>query len=301
MSYLDRIAECNNHDPALYRPFRVAGRRVGWLRRPFLERLRDFPEVFHIDADAVSLDPGLDDFESRSEALDGVLRGLAGDGLIAGWRGEQYPVATGFTEPSLMQMERAATPLFGVRAYGIHVNGFVRDRSEIKLWVARRSQAKPSYPGELDNFVAGGQPIGIGLLDNVIKEAAEEADVPASIAARAVAVGSLSYCHEIADGEYPGGLKPDVIFVYDLELPADFEPRNTDGEIDEFYLWSLSEAMAATRESSDFKYNCALVNIDFFMRHGALDPDSEPDYLDIAWGLRGSPGGFLATRRFNTG
>ena len=286
MSYLDRIAECNNHDPSLYRPFMVAGRRVGWLRQPFLERLRDFPEVFRIDADSVSLDPGLDSFESRSEAFDTVLRGLAEDGAIAGWRGEQYPVSTGFADPPLMRIERAATPLFGVRAYGVHVNGYVRAGNHIKLWIARRSRAKASYPGALDNFVAGGQPIGMGLAENVIKESAEEADVPQTIAARAVPVGALSYCHEIPDGDFPGGLKPDVIYAYDMELPADFEPRNTDGEIDEFYLWSLGEAMAATRETRDFKYNCALVNIDFFIRHGALNPETDPDYLEIVKGLR---------------
>ncbi len=99
-------------------------------------------------------------------------------------------------------------------------------------------------------------------------------------------MGSLNYCHEIADGDCPGGLKPDVIFVYDLELPADFEPRNTDGEIDEFYLWSMDEAVATTRETSDFKFNCALVNIDFFIRHGALNAETDPDYLEIVTGLR---------------
>ncbi len=283
-----RIAECNNHDPSLYRPFMVAGQRVGWLRRPFLDRLENFPDIFRIDANAVSLDPGLDSFESRSEALDRVLRVLAGDGAVPGWRDEHYPVSTGFTAPPLMRIERAATPLFGVRAYGIHVNGFVRDGGGIKLWIARRNRNKPSYPGELDNFVAGGQPIGMSLMDNLIKESAEEADVPPGIAAAALPVGALAYCHEM--GGRPQGLKPDVIFVYDLELPADFTPRNTDGEIEEFYLWSLGEAMATTRDSSDFKFNCALVNLDFFMRHGALDPDSEPDYLEIARGLLGCRG-----------
>ncbi len=160
-------------------------------------------------------------------------------------------------------------------------------RHEIKLWIARRSPVKPSYPGELDNFVAGGQPIGMNLMENLIKESAEEADVPSSIVAAALPVGALAYCHEIADGDGPGGLKPDVIFVYDLELPADLTPRNTDGEIEEFYLWSLGEAMTTTRDTGDFKFNCALVNIDFFMRHGALDADSEPDYLEIAKGLLG--------------
>ena len=127
----------------------------------------------------------------------------------------------------------------------------------------------------------------MSLMDNLIKEAAEEADVPVELAASAVPVGALAYCHEMPDNRYPGGLKPDVIFVYDLELPAEFTPRNTDGEIEEFHLWSLDEAMATTRDSRDFKFNCALVNIDFFLRHGVLDPDGEPDYLDIAKGLLG--------------
>ena len=37
---------------------------------------------------------------------------------------------------------------------------------------------KPTFPGELDNTVAGGQPAGIGLHDNLIKECAEEASIP---------------------------------------------------------------------------------------------------------------------------
>ena len=287
MSYLDRIAECNNHDPSRYRPFLVAGQRVGWLRQPFLERLRDFPDVFSVDKTAVALNPDLDSFETRSEAFDTVLHRLAADGAIAGWRGEKYPVSTGFTEPPLMQMERAATPQFGVCAYGVHINGYVRSGDTIRLWIARRSRAKPSYPGMLDNFVAGGQPIGIGLGDNVIKELAEEADVPRALAERAVPVGAITYSHEMPDGETPGGLKSDVIFVYDLVLPDDFEQRNRAGELEEFYLRPLAEAMATTRETRDFKYNCALVNIDFFIRHGALNPETDPDYLAIVKGLHG--------------
>ena len=51
-----------------------------------------------------------------------------------------------------------------------------------------------------------------------------------------VAVGAISYCQET-----DSGLKPDVMFCYDLELPADFAPRNTDGEVDTFYLWPVEE------------------------------------------------------------
>ena len=44
--------------------------------------------------------------------------------------------------------------------------------------------------------------------------------------------------------------------------------------------------MEITAETQEFKYNCAVANIDFFMRHGLLVPD-DPDYVDIARGLHG--------------
>jgi hypothetical protein len=42
--------------------------------------------------------------------------------------------------------------------------------------------------------------------------------------------------------------------------------------------------MEITAETQDFKYNCAVANIDYFMRHGLLLPDDH-DYVDIARGL----------------
>lgn len=279
MSYLDRIDECNAHDLSRFVPFTVAGQRVGSVKRAFAGRLRAFPGVFRVADDSVSLDPGLDGFDARSEAVDGALRRLADDGAVPGWRGEMYPVATAFAAEPLLRMERAAVPLFGVRAYGVHVNGFVRDGGEVRMWIARRSAAKDTYPGMLDNFVAGGQPIGIGLLENVVKEAGEEAGVPPEIASAAVAVGAVSYCHET-----PDGLKPDVQFAFDMALPPDFEPRNADGEIEEFTLWPVAKVMEVTRETRDFKFNCNLVNIDFFVRHGLIAAD-DPDYLEIVKGL----------------
>ena len=80
------------------------------------------------------------------------------------------------------------------------------------------------------------------------------------------------------------GLKPDVMFCYDLELPADFTPENTDGEIAEFFLWPAARVMEIVETSFDFKFNCNLVNLDFFVRHGLIPPDHR-DYIDIVRGL----------------
>jgi hypothetical protein len=133
----------------------------------------------------------------------------------------------------------------------------------------------------LDNMVAGGQPIGIGLMDNMIKECGEEAGIPKAIARTAVPVGMISYTHQA-----PEGCKPDQMFCFDLELPEDFTPRVTDGEVEEFYLWPVEKVAATVRDGFEFKFNCNLVIIDFLMRRGVIDPDREPDYAALAHGLR---------------
>ena len=225
MSYLDRIRECNERQMRHFRPFIVAGERVGWVKPPFVRELARFPKLFALSDAAVILSPALCTCEERSAAFEEALRALAERGVIEGWRDEVYPVTLAWGAPPLMLMERAATPYFGVRSYGVHMNGFVREGERIAMWVGRRALDKPTYPGMLDNMVAGGQPAGVSLRDNLAKESHEEADIPQSLSARAVPTGAVTYVLET-----PEGLKPDVQFVYELEVPLNFTPRNRDGE-----------------------------------------------------------------------
>ncbi len=280
MSFLAHVATCNAHNLNNFLPFTVAGERVGWVKHGFAGRLEAYPDAFAVSDDGVTLALGLDDYNARTRAVDAPLRDLADQGLIPGWRGEYYPVGQSFQGPHLMEMERAAAPYFGVRAYGVHINGYVRGGAELHMWIARRAGGKQTFPNMLDNMIAGGQPVGLSLHDNVVKEAWEEAAIPAALAALARPVGAISYCQETEQG-----LKPDVMFNYDMELPADFVPDNTDGEVAEFYLWPMAKVMEVVETTMEFKFNCNLVIIDFCIRHGLIGPDRE-DYLDLVQGLR---------------
>jgi len=280
MSFLDRIAECNAHDLAHFRPFVVGGTKVGWVTPARAARLARFGAVFDVRDDAVELDPGLATFDSRSAALARVVAELAAERAITGVRDEFYPVTTAWEAPPLAKIERAAVPHFGLRAWGIHMTGFVRGPGGIAIWVPRRARDRPTYPGELDNTVAGGQAFGLGFVENLVKECAEEASIPEALARRAVAVGCISYCVETADG-----LKPDMQICFDLELPPDFTPASEDGEHESFELWPAAKAMERVATTRDFKFNCNLVLIDFFVRHGLISPD-EPGYAEICRGLR---------------
>ena len=283
MSFLDRIAECNRHDLANFLPFRVAGQPVGWIRHALADRLAARHGFFRRGPDALALDPGLVDDAARSAAMDMAVRELEAEGAITGRRDEFYAVAPHIGAPPLMRIERAAVAAFGISACGVHMNGFVRRPDGIHVWVPRRARGKSTYPGMLDNTVAGGQPVGIGIFENLIKECAEEASIPAELARRALPVGAISYCMEA-----PDGLKPDTQFCFDLELPADFVPRPADGEMESFELWPVARVMETVRGTREFKFNCNLVLIDFFLRHGLIAAD-DPDRAAIAAGLRVIP------------
>jgi len=160
------------------------------------------------------------------------------------------------------------------------VNGYVEDGDRQSLWIGRRAADKLVEPGKLDNMVAGGIGFGHGVFETLAKEAGEEAAIPADLIARAIPVGALSYCMEMGNG-----VRDDVLFVYDLDVPADFVPRNTDGEIAEFNVMPIGEVLGQVRAGDNFKFNVNLVLIDFAIRHGIIGPD-DPDYLDLVTGLR---------------
>jgi 8-oxo-dGTP pyrophosphatase MutT (NUDIX family) len=280
MSYLHHIRACNSHDLSGFLPFHVGPDRVGWVRHELAERLTRLDDVFTVERDRVSLLASLNTFDARSGAMARVLGELVADGTVSQLRGEDYPVLTAWGQPPLFKMDRAAVAHFGIRSYGLHINGFVRRSDGIHLWVGKRATDRKIAPGKLDNLVAGGQPIGLTLDENLVKEAHEEAGLSAEAARRAVPVGVVSYLME-----HPAGLKPDTLFIYDLEVAEDFVPRNTDGEVEHFMLWPLDEVAQRVRETDDFKFNVNLVIVDFLIRHGYLKPD-DAEYPELAIGLR---------------
>lgn len=141
-------------------------------------------------------------------------------------------------------------------------------------------------------MVSGGLSVGYGIRETAIKEAAEEASVPESLAQKIVSAGCVSFFFESERG-----LFPNTEYVYDLELPLDFIPNNADGEVKEiehfnanlsFYVFQvqgfelLPVAECLERVfSPDFKTTSAPVIIDFLIRHGFITPETESNFTQI--------------------
>ncbi|KAI8038157.1 hypothetical protein M5D96_008846 [Drosophila gunungcola] len=147
------------------------------------------------------MNPAFRDYNERTEQMEKVLRNLRSEGLfpaLQGWRDEYFEVKS--ERRALLKMERAATPLFGVRKYGVDINGYVRHPT-----------------------------------------------------------------HE---------------YVFDLELPLDFVPPNSDGEVQAFELLPAKERVERVF-TPDFKTTSAPVVIDFLIRHGHITADDVVDFTQI--------------------
>lgn len=272
MGYLHILKRCHNFSGyGFYDFLQGACQRIGWVHQDHVAALRGFEGVFDIDDQARTLRfvDAIKTPTQRSAQMVKVGLKLREDGLLGPWRDELYPVKRRWEDESLFEIERAMTPYFGIRAFGVHMNGFVRTSTGLKMWIAKRSQTKATSPGMWDNMVAGGQPVDLPLRDNMIKECAEEAGITYDLASQVKAVGSLSYEMQVGLT-----LKPDTLYCYDLELPQDFTPQNRDGEVDEFKLVDMPELCTLLCNSRDVKENSALVMLDFLLRHGVLCRDT---------------------------
>jgi hypothetical protein len=251
------IRACNNAClPGERLAFRIGEAQVGWVKPEFAARLAAFPQV-RADAGAVTL--------TDAEALPAISRQLSDAGCYR-WRRETFDIRAEPDGPVLAQLDRGALPSFGVLAVGVHVNGLVRRSDGVHVWIARRAADKLLDPGKLDHIVAGGVPAGLSAAETLVKEAAEEADIPTPLAARAVHVATIGYAME-----RPEGLRRDLLHCYDLDLPEDFRPHAADGEVEAFELWPIARVMQTVGDTDDFKFNVNLVLIDLFLRLGLIE------------------------------
>jgi 8-oxo-dGTP pyrophosphatase MutT (NUDIX family) len=220
-----------------YRPFIVDGHPMGWIDDARAKRLAGFADVFVVDERQVCFVGAMAQPELRTEAVERVARELAAEGLLTAWRGERYAVVREFGDVPSFELERCAARYFGIRTFAAHVNGLVRAKDGIRMWLGRRSPGKAVDPGLLDNMVGGGIATSASIEATMIKEAWEEAGIPPALAAAARSVGTLRICRA-----HPAGLERETVYVHDLWLDPGFVPKGIDGEVAEFRLETLSDA-----------------------------------------------------------
>nr|POE71850.1 uncharacterized protein CFP56_11726 [Quercus suber] len=301
-SYLDLINECDNfpyhqqinlyfsHVNTYYALY-IADypeTELGYVLPSVAMVFKGLPDWKVDDSDrSLTLTTGATE-EERSKAVavtTSAMRKLGHFKVLEGWRDELYPVY-GPNRDLLFSVERAASALFGIVTYGCHMTAYTKSKKaegeEMKIWVPRRSATKQTYPGLLDNTVAGGIATGESPIDSMIRECQEEASLTEELVRKSIkAVGTVTYFH-IRDSRAGGEtrlLQPECQYVYDLELAEDVVPNPSDDEVASFEQMTVEQVKEALG-NGDFKPNCAVVLIDFFIRHGLITSEDK-DYIEI--------------------
>ena len=247
--------------------FVYEGHTVGYLIPPVVDAIKSLDECSTLwsidDKGKTAKLKGEATPEAHSLAIEKTILSWRENDVfkvLRGWRNELYAV---YAPPGKLafNIERSACCLFGVLTYGIHMTAFVRSSLGLKIWVPRRSYNKQTFGGRLDNTVAGGLASGEQPLEALIREAEEEASLPAELVRkRAECAGAVTYFYvrDARAGGETGLLQPECQYAYDLELDEGVVPKPCDGEVEEFYLWDI-EKVAEELKKGQFKPNCALV------------------------------------------
>lgn len=276
MSYLERLERLHTFAKHRHRyvPVLIGDATVGFVTAERRDVLLGEPAAFVPHGGGVAVQPGLTTPQARTETVGEALERLAARGDLPKLRGEIFPVVERWGAPELMQADRRAITILGMWSFGLHVNGI---GPEGTLWLGKRAANLGVAPGAWDNMIAGGQPAGMTLAENLRKEAQEEAGIDATLADRAFPVGAMTYAYVVEQG-----VRRECLFCYDLVVPEHVVPHNTDGEVERFVQMTVAEALALVRDTTSVKTNVNGVLLHFALRHGHLDPDTEADYTRIA-------------------
>lgn len=270
------------------------GIKIGRLTAPVYQALVEgYSDHLVVTPRSIQLHPDIcNTFEARNQLIARIAadwRAARSFRVLEGWRDELYTVFNPSHVPYLL-VERSASPLFGVITYGVHIVGYVPANADgcgspLRVWVPRRSATKATFSGMLDNTVAGGLGYPYGVFNTCIKECYEEAGLAEDyVRKRLTSAGVITYAYQHDydkdDSSSTGLYQPEVEYIYDLRLDIDTVPQPIDGEVAEFNLMTVDEIKVELANGS-FKPNTALVQIDFFIRHGFITSENEPDFMEI--------------------
>src|SRR3989339_14157 len=126
MSFLEKIKGLNGFDASSYRKFHAGDSHVGYIRDDKAKLALSFDKVLVEENNGtICLNNKFADFASRSDAIKSILPGLEAGGAFAfPLKNEMYPVVIDHGSEPLFQIERNAAIFFGVRVFGLHVNGY---------------------------------------------------------------------------------------------------------------------------------------------------------------------------------
>lgn len=260
---------------------------LGYVHRSAVDQIIWPQDMWLIDHGArfLTLLGAESDVQDRTEKMQRTLHLNLSEGrVIRRWYDERLPIH-GRNGQHVLDVDLCGVDLFGVVSYGVHLTGYVVSEGEdgsreYRYWVPRRSYNRSTFPGMLDNFVAGNLKSGEAPVEGMIREVCEETGIPEEfVRSRLRSCGTVTYQMSTLNDGRPG-CQHHCQFVFELELPPDMVPTPSDGEVESFTLMSLSELQGALM-GAEFTPNRRLTYLAHFVRHGLVNSDNEARLAEV--------------------
>ncbi len=176
---------------------------------------------------------------------------LRGANRLGKWRNEPLRVSADNGQ-ILAMIERAAVRALGIKTFAVHLMIYAQSDSADQaqgVWVQQRAFDKANDPGMWDTCVGGLVAGDESFLLSLEREAHEEAglDLPALIAS-----GNASFTRSdtiTIHRPVPEGLMIEDLICWDCIVPKHWRPKNIDGEVAGFELWSIEQVLAALEDN----------------------------------------------------
>ena len=182
--------------------------------------------------------PELRHGSQRERDFQELTQGWYREGRLPAWRGEYFDICSPGSDQAKFRLERIVARHLGFWTEAVHVNGLRADGDA--MWLARRSMAKDSDPGMLDNMAAGGLSAGESIEHCLWRECWEEAGVSPEVREHVLAKAGLKplrrfhiQCIEAANSPW-AYFRRERLYAFSLTLPQGFVPTNQDGEVSSY-------------------------------------------------------------------
>jgi hypothetical protein len=228
---------------------------LGWITPDRAEELVAFLPRCTRDKQSLTWHTAHQNSLQRSHDLQCFLTEQLKRGFLTGWRNELFSLWEDNHSPPHPEVEpwlcveRAGFRHLGLMSHAVHINGFCVDGF---MWTGRRAESKATDPCQLDNLTAGGLPTGETLEMAVGRELQEEAGWTQTTRDILHSMGCLR-----TQRATPEGWHDETLWVYNLDVPCDFHPVNTDGEVQSFHRFSPHEVIARI-EAGEFTADASL-------------------------------------------
>jgi hypothetical protein len=267
---------------------------IGWTKDDVAQKLSRLGDTWIYDANCLTLNPIYADYQSRTDAVDVNMLEASEQGVLpekpdySAIGGDDWYIVGAHRFHPLFEMRRFYSIFLGVRRYASRINAYHGDQ----MWISTRGTGVHEYAGALDNLVTAGQVAGRTIYEHALVEAHEEAGLSEQDCAAMRSTGMI----HIARHTSAGFVFDENIYVYDLDTQGSITPSIVnEWETAKIELWSFDKILETVKTTDQFRPEASLCLIDFFIRHGVITPDNDPDYDALCFGLR-SAVNYSATR-----